>query len=132
MDVDGLALGFSKTVYSLYYPRVQAVIDKLSKDFPHDLYKEAWTKKQDTLHEEFLDTWKNWAKPFIPDVHWGKEFPHSYPTNGSSEAIRETLAQYAADCAIQEVHPVIHTFIGEYEGYKAIAEGYNIEVRRLL
>jgi len=127
-----LELGFSPTVYSLFYPETQTVIDRISRVYPHEMYTEAWTKKQDSMHDEFLEAWQLWARPSLPNINWANEFPHSYPCNGSSEAIRESLAQYAADCALLGGNgkrvPRIHVFEGEYEGYRAVAEGYGIKV----
>lgn len=119
-----LELGASTTVYSLVYPEIQNIIDRIAKDFPHDIYKEAWTKKQDVMHDEFLDRWKLWSRPFLPNIKWELEFPQAYPCNGSSEAIRESLAMHAA----HNDKPTIHVFRGEYEGYRAVAEGYGIDV----
>lgn len=121
---NALELGCSTTVYSLVYPETQELIDRIAKDFPHDIYKEAWTKKQDPMHKEFLDRWKLWSRPFLPNVNWKLEFPQAYPCNGSSEAIRESLAMHAA----HNDEPTIHVFQGEYEGYRALAEGYGITV----
>lgn len=121
-------LPVSTTVYSLYYPEVQDVVEDMTQSFNHDMYKEAWTKKQDGYHDAFLRTWQNWSRSFLYNVNWDRDFLHSYPCNGSSEAIRESLAQYAADCAVQGRAPCIHVFEGEYEGYRAVAEGYGIKV----
>lgn len=125
---DALDFGFSSTVYSLYYPETQEIVGRLTRDYPHDMYREAWTKKQDPMHDKFLETWQGWARPSLPNINWRTEFPHSYPCNGSSEAIRESLAQHATDSARAGRKARIHIFAGEYEGYKAIALGYHIEV----
>jgi len=39
-------------------------------------------------------------------------FPHRYPTSGSSEALRETFADFAAN----RRDNALHVFAGEYEG----------------
>jgi hypothetical protein len=120
-----LELGFTPTVYSLFYPEAERIIDQVSHPYPHAMYTEAWTKKQDPMHDEFLETWQVWSRCHLPDVDWSRDFVHSYPCNGSSEAIRESLAQYAAD---RKGRGTVHMFSGEYEGYRAIAEGYGLQM----
>lgn len=111
------SFGISKTVYAAYYPETRKIVDIFIDDFPHEMYEEAWTKKQDEYHKPFMDRFKTWASSIVlfPD------FCFSYPTNGSSEAIRESLASYAANGG-----KTIHIFDGEYEGYEALAAGYNL------
>ena len=119
----------SKTVYSLYYPETAKLIEAALNPFPHHLYTEAWTKKQDELHGPFFEAWQNvLGTPALPGVRWGIDFPHQYPCNGSSEAIRETLADLAVESQQRRKLPRVHVFSGEYEGYRAIAEGYGFEV----
>ncbi len=115
-------LGVSKTVYALYYPEVRRIVEEFASDFPHHMYEEAWTKKQDEYHKPFVDGYKKWANPIVTFP----KFKFSYPTNGSSEAIRESLALYSATGRSS----TIHIFKGEYEGYEAVAAGYNLSVIR--
>ncbi len=103
----------SRTVYAWYYPEVAAVVQKLWDGHHHEWYERAYTKHQDTMHEEFLDTWRNWS-----GVSLGKAFPHAYPANGSSEIIKDLLLPPAA----------LHVFEGEYEGYAAIARARGMKV----
>lgn len=113
----------TKTVYSMCYPESKIVLDELlsKKDEIHSMYSETFTKKQDAYHHSFLNAFKNWSKPVL-DVNWSN-FKFSYPTNGSSEAIREQLA-HLKSVGKQN----LYVFHGEYEGYEAIAKplGFNI------
>lgn len=113
----------SKTVYSLFYPEVQEVVQKVLSDnsnYQSD-YHNAFTKKQDDMHKSFFETYKNWSKNYL-SVNW-EQFPNMYPCNGSSEAIREELA-YLKSTEVE----VLYVFESEYEGYEAIASalGFNI------
>ncbi len=89
-------------------------------------YREAWTQKQDAMHEEFFATWKNWTSPII-EANWD-DFPYMYPTSGASEALREAIYSYGNKARIAGETPVIHTFIGEYEGFGAYADAAGIKV----
>tara|TARA_R110002095_G_scaffold205898_2_gene189536 strand:- start:441 stop:1634 length:1194 start_codon:yes stop_codon:yes gene_type:complete len=89
-------------------------------------YREAWTQKQDSMHEEFFATWKKWTSPII-NANWD-DFAYMYPTSGASEALRETINSYGHKARIDGKSPVIHTFIGEYEGFAAYADAAGIEV----
>lgn len=113
----------TKTVYSMCYPESKIVLDELlsKKDEIHSMYSETFTKKQDAYHHSFLNAFKNWSKPVL-DVNWSN-FKFSYPTNGSSEAIREQLA-HLKSVGKQN----LYVFHGEYEGYEAIGKplGFNV------
>ena len=89
-------------------------------------YREAWTQKQDAMHEDFFATWKEWTSPII-QANWD-EFGYMYPTAGASEGLREAINSYAHTARQNNKEPVIHTFIGEYEGFAAYAEAAGIKV----
>lgn len=110
----------SKTVYSLIYPETKKTLEDLWLSKPHDLYKNPHKQKQLEMDKEFLSTWIDWTKDQvnIPPL------PYFYPTAGSSEAIRETIAFEKS----KNPNMKIHIFKGEYEGYKAYAQAYNIPV----
>src|SRR5215510_15889001 len=115
MDATELARsdGVCKTVYSIYWPFTRDLIDRVWKDERdtlHRQYEEAWTKKQDALHDPFLEDWAAWATPLRPPITRAA-FPYRYPTSGSSEALRETLADFAAN----RRGNALHVFVGEYE-----------------
>lgn len=125
-------LKLSKTVYSWVMPETEQMVQEIAgtekhHDLLRDRHREAWTGKQDEYHKEFFETWENWAGDKISGLD---ALPHRYPTAGSSEAIRETLAQHASLAQYQPHKgvPTIHIFKGEYEGYKALAKPYGIRV----
>lgn len=138
MDKSELAteFGISKTVYSLVYRETEAIEAQCRAEMPRELYGEPWTGKQDEVHEEFFHSWANIMGQPVTGFGFHKMralFPHYYPTSGSSEAIREVIAQISAyaphrhrECPWYE--GVILVFEGEYEGYRAYAQSYNIHV----
>lgn len=118
--------GVCKTVYSIYWPFTRDLIDEVwrtDRDSIHRQYEQAWTKAQDALHDPYLERWTEWATPVRPRIT-RQAFPHWYATNGSSEALRETLADLAAN----RRDNALHVFAGEYEGYEAYARGYGVRV----
>lgn len=118
--------GITKTVYSIYWPLTRGIIDTVwtgERDALHSQFEDPWTKKQDALHEPYLQRWTEWATPLRPRVT-RQDFPYWYPTNGSSEALRETLADFAA----HRRDNALHVFRGEYEGYEAYAQAYGVRV----
>jgi hypothetical protein len=116
----------SKTVYSLIYPESRQVIEELWTSKPLYLYEEAYLRHQDKYHEDFLKSWQQWSSPVVLVDY--SSFPHAYPANGSSEALREILAQYASEELKLHREPTLHVFHGEYEGYEAYAKTYGIKI----
>lgn len=124
-----LDAGASKTVYALVTPETESAKDALlgnrgsaTRNAYLDLFREAWTSKQDALHEEFFDGWHRWSQPVV-DLDRSR-FPFYYPCNGASEPIRHLIFKWAVDNSLYvagDPQP-IHFFKGEYEGYKAMAE----------
>ena len=116
--------GISKTVYSFYYPEVENVVNdflrNVNNDF-HSRYYDSASNKQDKYHLTFLDKFKQWSKPVL-DIDWS-EFPHSYPTGGASEAIREQIVYLKT-----QGYEILYVLEGEYEGYEAIAKTMNFEI----
>lgn len=124
--------GACQTIYSFIMPETEAMIDKLlsedSRPHYHNRYRHAWTSKQDSTHEEFFATWLDWTKDVVGlDT---KVFPHSYPTAGASEALREAIYSYGAKARADGFLPTIHVFEGEYEGFAAYAEAAGIPVQK--
>jgi hypothetical protein len=117
--------GISKTVYSLIYPETRMMIENLwnlgGRGELSEMYEEPETKKQDEMHKEFLNKWLSWVAPIV-DFDPGV-LAYSYPTNGSSEAIRDAIDEIAATGM---GHRAIIVFDGEYEGYEAIAKARHI------
>lgn len=125
--------GVSKTIYSLVMPETEAVIDDILGDTGgpirnafHDSYREAWTQKQDAMHEAFFETWKHWSRPIV-EADWDR-FPFMYPTAGASEGLREAIYAYGARARVEGFLPQIHAFVGEYEGFAAYASAAGIPV----
>ncbi len=127
----------SKIVYSLVMPETEAVIDSVfdgdgdadrrGRERFHNLFREAWTQKQDSADENFFSTWKRWSSPIVRFD--SSLFPFTYPTSGASEAIRETIRAYGARARQEGFVPKIHVFEGEYEGFSAYAAAAGIETQ---
>jgi len=120
--IDLNALGVERTVYSLIYPETREVQKEFwanAQTDLADLYERPWLKTQNALHHRLFEEWREWSSPVLSlDMN---HFPHRYPTNGSSEAIRDAITHLPRGCRI-------HVFAGEYEGYEAIAKGCGITV----
>ncbi len=123
-----LDLGLSKTVYALVTPETEAVKARafgsegsIDRAEFFSQFREAWTGKQDALHENFFAKWYDWSKPVVDFDR--ANFPFYYPTAGASEPLRQIIFDHAAH------HPDgrIFFFKGEYEGYKAMAEAAGLE-----
>lgn len=116
-----IAAGASKTVYALVTPEIEETKRLLAFDIHQSLdqCREAWTGKQDTYHNEFFDQWHEWSSPVV-DLDRSL-FPFYYPCAGASEAIRQIIFDHGANYDGQG-KARIHTFVGDYEGYKAMAE----------
>lgn len=91
-----------------------------------DMYRGAWTQKQDGYHQEFFETWKEWVSPIIKADF--DQFPYMYPTAGASEGLRIAIEEYANRARIEGRTPRMHIFEGEYEGFGAYAKSAGIEV----
>ena len=130
MTVDAAALadlGVIPTVYSLVFPQTREAFDALRAEADlGDMYERAWTKQQDPMHHALLDTWTQWVRPIVGDGL--RRLPHRYVCAGSSEAIRDSIAQHVADAHAAGRPPRLHVFAGEYEGYAAYARAYHCEV----
>jgi len=125
--------GVTKTVYSTVYPEVERVYLDVygNRERMRSLFEDAYTSRQDGMHEALIGGYVNWAKDVVPIDR--KVFAHAYPTSGSSEAIRETIAyhgntQYRSFGQGGDTCPTINVFKGEYEGYKAYAEAHNVRL----
>ena len=87
---------------------------------PIEMYQRSYEGSQDSAHKDFFLAYKSWIKESVSLPLNFKE----YPTAGSSEAIRESLADYASKCPGGR----IHVLDGDYEGYEALARGYGLSV----
>ncbi len=121
--------GVSKTVYAYVMPETEKALDEImdaDRASLQDMYREAWTQKQDAVHEEFIDAWKSWSAPVVKFDD--RDFPFFYTTSGASEALREAIYAYGHRARTQGFSPVIHVFEGEYEGFAAYAQAAGIAV----
>jgi hypothetical protein len=106
------------------------VSDRLAagRETYHSMYREAWTQKQDRMHEEFFETWKLWSAEII-EADWN-QFPFMYPTAGASEGLRAAIEEYGNRARAAEFRPTIHVFEGEYDGFDALANAAYIPVKK--
>src|SRR5688572_17605167 len=80
--------GISAAVYGLVLPETRATVTRLWSEQPHVLFECAYEDTQDTAHVAFLDAWRDWVSPPVTGL---TALPHRYVTNGSSEALRESI-----------------------------------------
>ena len=127
-----LTAGVSKPVFDCRWPETRAIAARLWNALPgtlaEDLYGAPYLGGQDRLHERFLERWLEWRRELV--TFDANALPHRYATAGSSEAIRECIAQHAIERRAAGREPVIHTFDGEYEGYAAYADAYRVRLVR--
>lgn len=101
-----------KLIYSFQYPEARSVLNSLWKQEPHFLFDNNYLKAQENKEKEFFSLWKQWSSPVV--TH-NQELKYFYPTNGSSEAIREVIYQ------LKNRKRRMVIFKNDYEGYKAFA-----------
>lgn len=125
-----LAAGCSGTIYSLVMPESEAALAAVIDDRATflDMYREAWTQKQDAMHLAYFDHWLEWSRPVLELE--AADFAFRYPTGGASEGIFKLMSEYAADCRAKGVEPSVHMFEGEYEGFPAFAASLGLPVVR--
>ena len=118
-------LGVSKTVYGLVYPETSNITRITLGGFGlEDGFQKPYTKVQDRMHDVLFDNFFEWAK--LRGVKINEEkFVERYPTSGSNEAIKDTIA-YLGSREIDGYKPKIHVFKGDYEGYKMNALAHNV------
>lgn len=98
---------------------------RLWSERPELLYECSYDDVQDAAHGVFLDAWCAWVAPLVGGL---EAFSNRYVTNGSSEAIRETVWALAGEGRASSRTPQLHVFAGEYEGYAAYARAAGISV----
>src|SRR5690348_15672568 len=104
----------ARTVYSYYYPETRRLVGQLWREEPHQLYDDAWERDLEGPHLPYLDAWKRWSGVDVSG------FPHGYPTNGASEALKDLIMLMPAGARV-------HVFEGEYEGYARYAQARGME-----
>jgi hypothetical protein len=117
--------GLSTAVYGLVLPETRAMVRRLWSERPDLLYESPYDDRQDSAHIVFLDAWRRWASSVVTGL---PDLSLQYVTNGSSEAIRESVWSLAraAQSAGRAAH--LHVFAGEYEGYAAYARAADVTV----
>jgi len=121
-------LGIMKTIYVPVHPFVNEIKIALGKAAAETIamFQNPHKRTQDKLHELFFETYIEWSRSAVNIV--SGHYPNQYPTSGSNEAIRESIAYHASNMRAQNLKPKIHIFNGEYEGYRAHAESHSVEV----
>ena len=117
--------GLTPAVYGLVLPETRAMTRRLWSERPELLYDCSYDDVQDAAHGVFLDAWSTWVAPVVTGL---AGFGSRYVTNGSSEAIRETIWNFAGEARASRLTPQLHVFAGEYEGYAAYARAAQISV----
>ncbi len=120
------AIGVSKTVYGYLYPEVEEVMARTFRD-PKliEMQRRGYTKRQDSMGQSFLDTYRDWTRDIL-NID-AERFRFVYPTAGSAEAIRESIAvQGTANRASGPT--TLHMFDGDYEGYVAYARAHGVNL----
>ena len=112
-------------MFGLVLPETRAMVRRLWAEQPQVLYECAYDESQDAAHLAFLDAWREWVSPVVTGL---PQFGHQYVTNGSSEAIRESVWQLAQTRPSMTGGAQMHVFVGEYEGYAAYARATGITV----
>jgi hypothetical protein len=113
---------------------VQIDVDALMKVWERasapyfEKFREAWTQKQDTVHQDFFDSWLRWVEPIVSVSR--DDFSFRYPTAGASEGLRAMIDEYGARARRDQFEPEVHVFDGEYEGFSAYAEAAYIPVSK--
>ena len=101
------------------------MLHRLWREQPDALFESAYTDSQDAAHIAFLAAWRRWVAQLVKGL---PDFQHQYVTNGSNEAIRESIWNFGRSAHSRGLPPRLHVFAGEYEGYAAHARAAGIEV----
>lgn len=108
---------FTKTVYSIGWSETVKTLNEYRQKDNSFLFDETWTKKQDNLHQEYLNLWKQSQAGNISEIG---NLKFGYPTNGSSEAIFMQLTY------LNSKGKRLVVFNEEYEGYSMFAKNINM------
>jgi histidinol-phosphate/aromatic aminotransferase/cobyric acid decarboxylase-like protein len=105
----------TKTVYSIMLPQTKHSLNTFRcAEGLEKMFEETWTKKQDGMHQGLFSAYEDWARHALDIQACG--LPFKYPTNGSSEAIREEIVY------LNSLGKRLVVYEGEYEGYEMIAK----------
>ena len=117
--------GLSTAVYGLVLPETREMTRRLWAERPEILYENAYEEAQDFAHVALFERWQAWAAPVVSGL---RDYPRRYATNGSSEAIRESIWSLGKAAHDTGRTACLHVFAGEYEGYAAYARAAGVDV----
>lgn len=120
------ALGISKTIYGYLYPEVEEVMARTFRD-PKliEMQRRGYTQRQDAMGQSFLDAYLDWTRDIL-NID-AQRFRFVYPSAGSAEAIRESIAVQATSHRARGP-TTLHMFDGDYEGYVAYARAHGVRL----
>lgn len=126
MKADLEAIGVSKTVYGYLYPEVEEVMARTFRD-PKliEMQRRGYTQRQDSMGQSFIDSYMEWTRDIL-NIDAGR-FRFVYPSAGSAEAIRESIAVQATGNRARD-RTTLHMFDGDYEGYVAYAKAHGVDI----
>src|SRR5262245_36347134 len=126
MKADLEAIGVSKTIYGYLYPEVEEVMARTFRDPALiEIQRRGYTQRQDSMGQSFLDTYTAWTRDVL-DID-AERFRFVYPSAGSEEAIRESIAVQATSNRASG-KTTLHMFDGDYEGYVAYAKAHGVNI----
>src|SRR4051794_32257499 len=126
MKADLDAIGVSRTVYGYLYPEVEEVMARTFRD-PKliEIQRRGYTQRQDPMGQSFIDTYTGWTRDIL-NID-ADRFRFVYPSAGSAEAIRESIAVQATGNRARD-KTTLHMFDGDYEGYVAYARAHGVTI----
>jgi histidinol-phosphate/aromatic aminotransferase/cobyric acid decarboxylase-like protein len=126
MNAELAAMGVSKTVYGFLYPEVEEVMARTFRDPALiEMQRRGYTQRQDSMGQAFLDTYMGWTRDIL-NID-ADRFRFVYPTAGSAEAIRESIAVQSSTARARG-ETTLHMFDGDYEGYVAYAKAHGVNI----
>lgn len=119
--------GICNTVYALFTQPAREVASILyaTQNLQEQLFTMAQSRKQDHVNQQFAQQYIQWTQNVVAGL---EEYPHFYPTAGSSEALRASIVELSANARKKGKNVKLHIFQGEYEGAPSYAAGNAIEV----
>lgn len=111
------------TVYSYYLPEIRALITRLTREYPHDVFLRSIKPGLDDFHLPIMQRLVEVHAASLPHL---SELTNRYPTAGSEEGIREYLT-HLRSLGIDS----IYVWEGDYEGYREVAKTRGLEVKEI-
>lgn len=111
------------TVYSYYLPEIRALITRLTRDYPHDVFLRSIKPGLDDVHVPIMERLTEVHASSLPQL---AAFKNRYPTAGSEEGIRE----YMTHLQVQGTES-IYVWAGDYEGYREVAKTRGLQVKEI-